>query len=81
MPRSATLSPEERIARIDDRQRIWRETHSEYTREHNLIYNAMDHAKERARIWAQQNKERINGRRRQQYKAKREMATTAPAEA
>ena len=66
------LSPASILARNKQKQKEWREAHPEQVRAFHVKHNARPETKERKLKWAQENRDHINTRRREQYQQRRQ---------
>ena len=65
------LSPEELIARHKEQQKAWRAAHPDRVQAYHLKHQSSLEGKARRKAWAQENKERVNIRRREIYHTRR----------
>ena len=61
------LSAEELAARHKEQQRAWRMAHPEKVKGYHNKHNAKPEVKERRKAWQNENKDKINARRRELY--------------
>ena len=71
------LSPEEIIARNKAKQQQWRLDHPERVKAFNAKYNAKPEVTSRKADWAREHRDKINARRREMYRTKKEAMTTS----
>ena len=65
------LPPEEIIARNKAKQKQWRIDHPDRIKAFHVKYNQKPEVKTRKLVWAQENRDSINERRRRVYRLKR----------
>ena len=74
------LSPEELIARHKEQQKAWRAAHPDRVQAYHLKHQSSEEGKARRKTWAQENKDRVNIRRRELYHARKTQKTESQEE-